>query len=124
MINRGHFWNRGHWRELIWKRPWELEDVFWCLKSRCHRSLDMLSEICSTTRWQLADRFSDIISNCEVMVKIICHVSLLKVDDVRLKSLPISKCCTLCDHGSLDDAAHMVMQCPRYSHSVVLCSLR
>ena len=82
MINRGHFWNRAHWRELIWKRAWELEDVFWCLKSRCHSSLDMLSKICSTTRyiiwWQLADRFPNIISNCEVMVKIICHASLLK----------------------------------------------
>ena len=54
------------------------------------------------------------ISICEDMVKIICHASLLKVDDVRLKSLPLAaKFCVLCDHGSIDDAAHMVMQCPR-----------
>ena len=54
------------------------------------------------------------ISICEDMVKIICHASLLKVDDVRLKSLPLApKFCVLCDHGSVDDVAHMVMQCPR-----------
>ena len=47
------------------------------------------------------------------MVKIICHASLLKVNDVRLKSLPLAgKLCVLCDHGSVDDAAHMVMPCP------------
>ena len=51
MIIRGHVWDRAHWRELIWKRAWELEDVFWCLKSRCHRSLDILSDICTTTRY-------------------------------------------------------------------------
>ena len=48
------------------------------------------------------------------MVKIMCHASLLKVDDVRLKNLPIfAKFCTLCAHGSVDDAVHMVIQCPR-----------
>ena len=46
-------------------------------------------------------------------MKIICHASLLTVDDTRLKNLPIfAKVCTLCDHGSLDDAVHMVTQCP------------
>ena len=44
------------------------------------------------------------ISICEDMVKIICHASLLKVDDVRLKSLPLAaKVCVLCDHGSIDE---------------------
>ena len=60
-----------------------------------------------------ACRFPNMISICEDMVKIICHASLLKVDDVRLKSVPLAaKCCVLCDHGSVEDAAHMVMPCP------------
>ena len=50
------------------------------------------------------------ISICEDMVKIIFHASLLNVDDVRLKSLPLAaKFCVLCDHhGSVDDAAHIL----------------
>ena len=49
------------------------------------------------------------------MVKILCHASLFRIDDVRLKSLPIAeKFCNLCDHGAVDDAKHMVMQCPHF----------
>ena len=117
MVYRGHILSRAHWKEIIWKRAWELEDVFWCVKTRCHRSLDLLSEICTTARyiiwWQIADNFPMMVKHCEILVKIICHASLLKVDDTRLKNLPIfAKFCTLCDHGSLDDAVHMVKQCP------------
>ena len=65
--------------------------------------------------WQIADRFPELMRDCEVMVKVLLvyHASLLRVDDVRLKRLPIAdKFCTLCDLGSLDDAKHMVLQCP------------
>ena len=117
MVYRNVEWGRAHWREKLWKRAWELEDVYWCVKSRCHRSLELLSEICTTTRyviwWQLADKSPNLMRDCESMVKILCHASLLKVDDVRLKRLPVAaKFCTLCDLGSVDDAKHMVMECP------------
>ena len=46
------------------------------------------------------------------MVKLLCRASLLKVDDVRLKTLPANaKFCSLCDLGAYD-ANHMIMQCP------------
>ena len=92
MIYRGHIWNRAHWRETIWKRAWELEDVFWCLKSRCHKRLIVLVNVCNSTRyviwWQLVDKYFWLMRDCEIMIKILCHSSLLKTDDVRLKSLP------------------------------------
>ena len=51
---------------------------------------------------------------CEVMVKLITHSSLLKSDDGRLRKLPFgSKMCTMCDLCSLEDSNHMVMQCSR-----------
>ena len=50
---------------------------------------------------------------CEIMVKLLSHASMLKNDDIRLKSLPMaSRFCDLCDLGVMDDAKHMIMQCP------------
>ena len=116
MVYRDFLWSKAHWRDKLWKRAWQLEDVYWCIKARCHKSLDLLSEFCVDTRyivwWQIADKFPHLMRDCEVLVKILCHASLLRVDDVRLKSLPIAaKFCTLCDYGSIDDARHMVIQC-------------
>ena len=78
----------------------------------------MLVSVSGTSRysiwWQLADNDDGIMNDCEIMMQIFCHASLLKSDDVRLKRLPIaSKVCTLCDHEAYDDANHMVMQCPK-----------
>ena len=117
MVYRGILWSKAHWRDKLWRRAWQLEDVYWCIKTRCHNSLGLLSDVCVNTRyivwWQIADRFPQLMRDCEVMVKVLCHASLLRVDDVRLKRLPIAaKFCTLCDLGSLDDAKHMVLQCP------------
>ena len=49
---------------------------------------------------------------CEIMVKLLCHASLLKQDDGRLRSAPFgSRGCTLCDNAANENARHMVMQC-------------
>ena len=117
MVYRNLEWSRAHWRTKLWKRAWELEDVYWCLKSRCHKSLDLLSQICTTTRyaiwWQIADKSPHLMRECETMIRLLCHASLLKTDDVRLKSLTMAtRFCTLCDNSSMDDARHMVMECP------------
>ena len=51
--------------------------------------------------------------DCETMVKILCHASLLKIDDVRIKRWPAAaRLCTMCDHGFVDDVRHMAMECP------------
>ena len=115
MVYRDHIWARTHWRDKIWARAWELEETIWCLKSRCHKSLDLLMKVCTSSRyviwWQIADNCHGLMRECEIMFKLLCHSSLLKTDDVRLKSLPIAaRFCTSCE--SLDDAHHLVMQCP------------
>ena len=34
MVYRGQLYSRAHWRERIWKRAWELEEVFWCIEGK------------------------------------------------------------------------------------------
>ena len=79
---------------MLWKRGWELEDVHWCLKSRFHESLDVLISFSGITRysiwWQLADKDNGVMTNCVIMIKLLCHASLLRSDNVRLKSFPLA----------------------------------
>ena len=117
MVQRGHQWPKHIWKGRIWNKAWPLEDVFWCIGSRCHQSLALLNSVCSTSRyviwWQLADVFTEQLHNCEIMVKLLCRSSWLKVDDVRLKSSPAAaKFCTPCDLSAFDDVYHMILQCP------------
>ena len=52
---------------------------------------------------------------CETMSRIICHTSLLKRDDYRLKGLPMSNLtCTLCDMYCIEDIVHIISQCPHF----------
>ena len=40
---------------------------------------------------------------------------MLKVDDVRLKGSPIAaRCCSSCDLSAMDDARHLILQCPKW----------
>ena len=51
------------------------------------------------------------------MPKILCHTSLLKVDDFRLKDQPpSSKMCEQCDLYNIEDIHHLLMQCPGMYH--------
>ena len=51
--------------------------------------------------------------NIETIAKTICNASSLKCDDIRLKSEPPSrKLCTLRDSFSIEDAKHLILQCP------------
>ena len=92
MVQQGHFWSKNSWRDMVWAKAWQLENVFWCVQTRCHQSLSLLNSVCPTSRyiiwWQIADALHDQLRNCEIMVKILCRASLLKVDVVRLKGRP------------------------------------
>ena len=51
--------------------------------------------------------------SCEIVARLVCHASLLKADDVRLKRLNKSdRVCSLCDLYEDDNVKHLVMQCP------------
>ena len=51
---------------------------------------------------------------CETMARLNCQASLLKDDDIRLKGQSrVAKLCSHCDLGSIEDAKHLVLHCPR-----------
>ena len=86
----GIMWSKEVWKKRIWKRAWELEDGFWCVQMRCHRSLDLLSTVCVLTKyviwWTIADNNHSLMRVCGTMVKLVTHSSLLRLDDVRLRT--------------------------------------
>ena len=94
-----------------------MDVCFWNVEARCHRSLDLLSKLSVGPEysiwWRLSDCNHMLMKDCEVMIKLIVHASLLKDDNVRLKGSPISnRFCDLCDHAAMDHARHLIMQCP------------
>ena len=49
------------------------------------------------------------------MVKVVTHSSLLRNDDVRLKSMPVyTRFCENCDLAAVDDVKHLILQCPKW----------
>ena len=117
MVLRGHQYAKCEWRKIVWNRGWSLEDTHWSLEARLYKDLDLIARVCPSTRyltwWSLSNKFPEMINVCENLAKLICHSSLLKCDDVRLKSLPPSnRTCTLCDMYAIEDTYHVIMQCP------------
>ena len=62
----------------------------WCVQMRCHRSLDLLSRVSVLTKyviwWTIADNNHSLMRVCGTMVKLVTHSSLLRLDDVRLRT--------------------------------------
>ena len=63
---------------------------------------DLLSLTIGNSRhlswWQSSDKDHKHIKMCENMSKIVCHASVLKRGDYRLKGLPMSnRTCAMCD---------------------------
>ena len=105
------------WKKVVWDRGWSLEDTFWSLEARLYRDLNLLTQVCSGPRclvwWTLSNKYPGMMRICENMSKMICHASLLKCDDVRLKRLsPGNRVCSLCELYAIEDTYHVMMQCP------------
>ena len=117
MVERNHQFSKAVWREKVWGRAWELEDVYWQTQLRVCKNLDIIhrtSRNCMyLTWWYLSDRFPLMMKVCETLARLVCHASLLKIDDVRLERLNRShRTCSLCDLYEEDNVRHLVMECP------------
>ena len=117
MARLGHIWSKDMWKKKIWKRAWDMDECFWAFQTLCHRSLDLLANVCGGAGylvwWQISDVNHSLMKCCEVMVRLLSHASLLKTDDVRLKGSSIAaRFCNMCDHAAMDDARHLILQCP------------
>ena len=118
---RGVIFSKSMWKRIVWGNAWTLEVDEWRLLARNEPSLDLIGKVAPlpvySIWWQISDRNRTILRRCEVMVKILCKASLLKDDDCRLKGQPFgSRMCIRCPLGSLDNATHMIMQCPANAH--------
>ena len=80
------------WSNLIWERAWTLEDANWKASNAILKENDLLTMTVGISRyqtwWKISDSDYRLTGMCETMSKIICHASLLKSDDVRLKGMP------------------------------------
>ena len=87
IVERDHLYDKHTWKRMIWEKAWSLEDAFWQVECRIHKSLDLLENVGSGNRylswWFIADKFPTLIIMCENMAKLVCHASLLRADDVR-----------------------------------------
>ena len=83
------------------------------------RENDLLKKTIGSSRylsWQaISDYDYRLVHMCKTMSRIICHTSLLKRDDYRLKGLPMSnRTCSKCDMYCIEDILHIISQCPFY----------
>ena len=109
--------SKKKWSELIWRKGWELDDNYWRAINTMNKENDLLSSTMSgfwyMVWWQLSDIATDMIKVCECIAIILCHTSLLKCDDYRLKDQPPSgRICELCDLYANENIHHLLMQCP------------
>ena len=60
MVLRGQHYPKSVWKNLVWSRAWELEDVFWNIQFQAVQSLDLIRNVninCAyLTWWYLSDR--------------------------------------------------------------------
>ena len=102
MLPRDHCYCKSVWKKTVWEGSRVLEDAYWCLESKSHKSLELLNRIDSKCRylnwWYLSDKFPTPMSMCGNLSKIVCQVSLLNSTNEFLKSLTrFARFCIHCD---------------------------
>ena len=114
---RGNVPSKAMWRSLVWDKAWTIENEWWNVKMRENRHLSLVRQVSESPAysiwWQIAYDDMTYMRQCEVMVRILCHCTLLKDDDFQYKRSTLwDRMYMLCDLAAPDDARHMVMQCP------------
>ena len=120
MVQTQRFYPKSVWREMVWKRGWALEDVYWRIEKHLHKSLDILSNVSPIVRylpwWSISDKYPKHMKDCEILSRIVCHASLLRDDDFKYKNqIGTNRMCNLCDRFEIENARHFILLCPYFA---------
>ena len=116
MIFGGVLYSKHDWKKVVWSTAWCVEDEDWAYRAHLFKSTITIKrttgEVAYLVWWFLSDNFPKYMRECEIMSRIVCHCSRLKVDDYRFKnSGQMLKSCTLCDRYEVEDAEHIILRC-------------
>ena len=117
MILDNCYYSKGQWKQIVWNRAWGIERQDWAIRASLFRSTKTINTISDPGSlliwWQLAGFAPAIMRQCEVMSKIVCNASNLKIDCYQFRKDPAKNTyCDLCNNFSVEDARHVIMHCP------------
>ena len=115
-MGTGSILSKTAWKKLVWEKCWLIEHTNHAKILEEDHNLDLIRMVAPTPGysiwWSIADWNQQYMRRCENMVKLLCHASLLKADDGRLRRAPFgTRCCIRCEIAAYDDARHLIMQC-------------
>ena len=116
----GNLMSKEAWKKLVWQKVWDRDNIEWNEVGVENPNLDLVRLVCPTPAyiiwWSISDKERNYMRQCETMVRLICHASLLKADDCRLKRATFgARMCILCHDAAYENTRHMVTQC-HYHH--------
>ena len=119
MIINGYFYPKEGWRRIVWNAIWKCEDEDNLLIYRNPKPDTLLFKIIENAYylvwWFISDVMPCKTRMCEILSSIECDTSLLKATDYRVKNKPFGfKMCHRCDLGIIENARHLILQCPFY----------
>ena len=117
MLHGIRLFRKNQWKEIVWRRAWEIERQDWIIRSSLFNNTKTINTVSDNGRlliwWQLADIAPEIMKQCEVMAKVVCKASNLKVDCYQFRKDPVRRTyCELCNTFSNEDARHLLLHCP------------
>ena len=121
MTHRDHYYTKDQWKTTVWEAVWRKEDEDCVTLYIQGRDIPLVLMILERPFyliwWIISDKFPNLMKMCEKMSAIVSESSLLKANDVRLKNKSFwSKVCVRCDLSIIEDAKHVIMQCPFYEN--------
>ena len=121
MTHRDHYYTKDQWKTTVWDAVWRKEDEDCDTLYIQGRDIPLVLRILDRPFyliwWIISDKFPNLMKMCEKMSAIVSDSSLLKANDVKLKNKSFwSKVSVRCNLSIIEDAKHVIMQCPFYEN--------
>ena len=71
-------YSKPQWKDMIWRRAWEIEKSDWSYRSTIYKATYNLSPIGNggsyLVWWQISDSLPSLMKQCELMATLVCGV--------------------------------------------------